>query len=135
MVRAGLMMILAAAVAVCIGCGESTSDSSSDPGDNATPAVPSASPTAERAAQAARRTNRKRAIKRAGRGYYAALSAKDFDSAWNELSPSMKDRLGSYSKWRRGYKYTDSTKIQHISLHNVSYKAAIADVTGPVSRH
>jgi hypothetical protein len=128
MLLRALILLVVAGVAVT-GCGGSSGSSSSDADSSATSALAGEAPSVHRVSRAARKRQRRRKIKLAVRRYYSDLSVKDYDSAWNRLSPSMKERIGSYRQWRRGYKYTDSTKVEHISLHKVSYKAATADLT------
>src|SRR5207245_1197193 len=45
------------------------------------------------------------------RGYYRALDAKDFITAWSRLAPALQQQIGSLAKWQAGYKNTVASEV------------------------
>jgi micrococcal nuclease len=48
------------------------------------------------------------------RRFYARLDERRFDVAWGMLSAGLRDRLGSYRSWRKGFRRTLDTRVNRV---------------------
>ena len=50
------------------------------------------------------------------RDYYAALDGRDFDAAWQMLSPAVQHAFGGFAAWRKGYARTVSNAPEGVTV-------------------
>lgn len=124
---ATLLALTLLSIAGCSGGSDAT-----DAAKESAPAVSEPAPTALEI-RTARIAKRKLAVKRVVTDYYESLDGREFQTAWNRLGASVRQRFRGYDVWSAGFATTvrqtpRSVRIVHASTSSASVSLVLRTV-------
>lgn len=69
---------------------------------------------------------KRRTAERFMRRYYSHISQRRFRAAWSMLGASVRRKLGSFSRWRAGYRRSLGTRVRSARAHLSGRRAVVA---------